>query len=95
MATHAANHPTARHLCASLDSINPKDLYKEDDLDVLLASPECTHHSIERGGKPIKDQSRSTAWCVTRWAEALRPKRILVEKFERKQSSRFFKSLHI
>lgn len=25
------------------------------------------------------DQSRATAWCVTRWAEALRPRMILVE----------------
>jgi DNA (cytosine-5)-methyltransferase 1 len=77
--THTANHPAARHLCASVDSLNPRALYKEDELDVLWASPECTHHSIARGGKPINDQSRASAWCVTRWAEALRPKVILVE----------------
>ena len=29
--------------------------------------------------KPINDQSRATAWCVVRWAEALRPDVILVE----------------
>ena len=39
----------------------------------------CTHHSIARGGRPINDQSRATAWCVTRWAEALQPNVILVE----------------
>jgi DNA (cytosine-5)-methyltransferase 1 len=77
--THTANHPAARHLCASVDSLNPRSLYKENELDVLWASPECTHHSIARGGKPINDQSRASAWCVTRWAEALRPKVILVE----------------
>jgi DNA (cytosine-5)-methyltransferase 1 len=79
VATHSANHPGARHLCASLDSLNPRDLYKEGELDLLWASPECTHHSVARGGKPINDQSRATAWCVTRWAEALRPDVILVE----------------
>lgn len=79
IATHQANHPDSRHLCTSLDNINPLHLYKEDELDVLWASPECTHHSCARGGKPINDQSRSTAWCVVRWAEALRPKHILVE----------------
>ena len=79
VATHTANHPKSRHLCASLDSINPRDLYKEGELDLLWASPECTHHSIARGGKPINDQSRATAWCVVRWAEALRPNIILVE----------------
>jgi DNA (cytosine-5)-methyltransferase 1 len=77
--THTANHPAARHLCARVDDINPRSLYKENQLDILWASPECTHHSIARGGKPINDQSRATAWCVTRWAEALRPKVILVE----------------
>lgn len=77
--THTANHPEARHLCASVDSLNPRHLFGEGDLDVLWASPECTHHSRARGGKPMQDQSRATAWCVTRWAEALRPGIVLVE----------------
>lgn len=79
VATHSANHPGARHLCASLDSLNPRDLFAEGGLNLLWASPECTHHSIARGGRPVSDQSRATAWCVVRWAEALRPPTILVE----------------
>lgn len=79
IATHTANHPGSRHLCTGLDAVNPRDLYKEGELDLLWASPECTHHSVARGGKPINDQSRATAWCVVRWAEALRPPVILVE----------------
>jgi DNA (cytosine-5)-methyltransferase 1 len=86
VATHAANHPGARHLCASLDALNPRDLYREGELDLLWASPECTHHSVARGGKPVNDQSRATAWCVTRWAEALRPAVILVENVPEFQS---------
>jgi DNA (cytosine-5)-methyltransferase 1 len=77
--THTANHPGARHLCTGIDSINPRELFGEGQLDMLWASPECTHHSIARGGKPINDQSRATAWCVVRWAEALRPPIILIE----------------
>jgi DNA (cytosine-5)-methyltransferase 1 len=77
--THSANHPAARHLCTSIDNINPRDLYGQGELDMLWASPECTHHSVARGGRPIHDQSRATAWCVARWAEALRPPIILVE----------------
>ncbi len=77
--THTLNHPEARHLCASLDALNPRDYFKTGELDLLLASPECTHHSVARGGKPIRDQSRATAWCVIRWAEALLPKEIIVE----------------
>lgn len=79
VATHAANHPTARHLCASIDSLNPLHLFSEGELDILWASPECTHHSRARGGRPMRDQSRATAWCVTRWAEALRPSIVMVE----------------
>jgi DNA (cytosine-5)-methyltransferase 1 len=79
IATHSKNHPNARHLCTSIDDINPRHLFKEGELEILWASPECTHHSTARGGKPINDQSRATAWCVIRWAEALRPNIILVE----------------
>lgn len=86
IATHTANHASARHLCTNLDVVNPRELYREGELDVLWASPECTHHSIARGGKPINDQSRSTAWCVVRWAEALRPNIILVENVKEFES---------
>jgi DNA (cytosine-5)-methyltransferase 1 len=82
VATHSTNHPAARHLCASVDDVNPRSLYREGELDVLWASPECCHHSRARGGRPVNEQSRATAHCVTRWAEALRPPVILVENVE-------------
>jgi DNA (cytosine-5)-methyltransferase 1 len=77
--THTANHPNARHLCASVDSLNPRHLFGDGELNILWGSPECTHHSRARGGKPMLDQSRATAWCVTRWAEALLPEIIFIE----------------
>lgn len=77
--THQANHPGARHLCTGVDNINPRDLYAEDELDVLIASPECTHHSTARGGRPVNEQSRATAMCVIRWAETMRPPIIMIE----------------
>lgn len=79
VATHTANHPGARHRCASVDSLNPRELYGKTRLDGLWASPECTHHSTARGGAPVNDQSRATAWCVVRWAEALQPGIVWVE----------------
>ena len=79
IATHTVNHPHARHLCTSVDDIDPQKLFKEGELDILWASPACQHHSVARGGKPVNDQSRATAWCVVRWAESLRPNVILVE----------------
>lgn len=77
--THKANHPTARHYCTGVDNINPRELYTDGKLDVLVASPECTHFSTARGGRPVNEQSRATAMCVIRWAEALRPPVIIIE----------------
>lgn len=78
VATHLSNHPEARHLCTGIDEVDPRKVCP-DGLDYLWASPECTHHSRARGGKPMSDQSRATAYCVPRWAEALRPHTIFVE----------------
>ncbi len=79
VATHERNHPGSRHFCVSVDDLNPRSIYAPGELDLLWASPECTHHSRARGGKPMSDQSRATGHCVTRWAEALQPSTILVE----------------
>ena len=76
--THATNHPDARHLCTTLDAVDPRKACPER-LDLLIASPECTHHSNARGGKPRQEQSRASAWKVVDWAAALRPREILVE----------------
>lgn len=77
--THQKNHPDARHYCVDLDAARPVDLVPEGQLDLLMASPECTHHSRARGGKPIHDQSRMSAWHVLRWATDLYIRRILIE----------------
>ena len=52
IATHSANHPNARHLCESLDNVDPRKAVPGGRLHLLAASPECTHHSNARGGKP-------------------------------------------
>lgn len=78
ISSHSANHPDVRHICASIDHVDPRD-FCDMKLDVLAASPECVFHSNARGGQPVDDQRRATAWCVPRWDEALRPKWIVVE----------------
>lgn len=77
--THAANHPWADHLCESLDNVDPRKLVPGGRLHLMVASPECAHHSLARGGKPCSDQSRATAWHILRWAEALYVEAILIE----------------
>jgi len=79
ISTHSQNHPYARHICETLDSVDPRKVVPGGRLDILWASPECTHHSRARGGKPCSDQSRASAWHVVRWADALYIKNIIVE----------------
>lgn len=79
IATFGHNHQGHRGLLTNVNTVNPRDLYQPGELGVLWASPECTHHSNARGGKPINEQSRATAWCVLNWASALQPPVILVE----------------
>jgi DNA (cytosine-5)-methyltransferase 1 len=77
--THTRNHQWARHLCADLSTVDPNKAIPGGRLDLLIASPECTHHSIARGGKPCSDQSRASAWHVLHWVERLRVERVLIE----------------
>lgn len=77
--THRANHPGARHVCATLENVDPRKEIKSGCLDILVASPECTHHSIARGGRPVNDQLRASAWNVLRWVELLKIDNILIE----------------
>jgi len=77
--THTLNHPGVQHLCESLDNLNPRKVVPEGHLNILVASPECTHHSRARGGRPMSDQSRASAFHILRWAEALRIDNILIE----------------
>jgi DNA (cytosine-5)-methyltransferase 1 len=84
--THSANHPGANHFCQSLADLDPKRAVPGGKLDLLVASPECTHHSVARGGKPVNDQSRASAYCVHRWCAALDVKRVLIENVPEFQS---------
>ena len=77
--THRRNHPWAEHLCADLGSVDPNRVVPGGCLRLLVASPECTHHSVARGGKPRNEQSRASAWHVLHWAERLRIENILIE----------------
>ena len=79
IATHEASHKFAHHLCENLDNVDPRKVFPSEKIDLLVASPECTHFSGARGGKPKSDQSRASGWHVLRWAEALNPDAIIVE----------------
>lgn len=77
--THSLNHPRARHYVQDIATVRPHLIVPEGYLDLLMASPTCTHHSIARGGKPTSDQQRSDPWHVITWLTELRVKRIIIE----------------
>lgn len=74
--THSRNFPHAKHVNSRLDQTSPGECGK---IDLLFASPECTHHSRARGGRPTSDQQRSGAWDVMKWIEHHRPSWVVVE----------------
>ncbi|ACI55723.1 C-5 cytosine-specific DNA methylase [Rhizobium leguminosarum bv. trifolii WSM2304] len=77
--THQRNFPEARHYIQDIATVRPHILVPEGYLDLLMASPTCTHHSVARGGKPTSDQQRSDPWHIVTWLTELRVKRIIIE----------------
>jgi DNA (cytosine-5)-methyltransferase 1 len=77
--THAANHPSADHLCQSVEHIDPTKAVPGKRVNLLWASPECTHHSVARGGRPRSDQSRASAWLILKWLSDLYVERVIIE----------------
>src|SRR5689334_10875540 len=78
--TYAANFGEAASKCLRLhEASKPSDLGDIGNIDLLLASPECTHHTCARGSKPRDDMSRRTANYVIKFAADLRPRWVVIE----------------
>ncbi len=82
IAMHQANHPHTRHLCESVWKVDPVEVCGGRPVGLAWFSPDCTHHSRAKGGKPRSRKLRGLAWLVTRWAKAVRPRVILLENVE-------------
>ncbi|MEL6110396.1 MAG: DNA cytosine methyltransferase, partial [Planctomycetota bacterium] len=74
--THSRNFPKAKHVQTELRWVRPTEC---DPINMLFASPECTHHSRARGGRPTTDQQRAGAWELLPWIEHHRPSFVVVE----------------
>lgn len=79
IAVHTANHPATRHLTTDVFEVDPLEATGGRPVDVLWASPDCTHFSVAKGGKPRKQGIRSLAEVVVQWASSVRPSVIFVE----------------
>lgn len=76
---HEANHPFTKHYCENIFEVDPLEATQGRQVGLLWASPDCTHFSRAKGGKPVKKEIRGLAWVVTKWAGAVRPRVIILE----------------
>lgn len=85
--THNTNFPNADHDCADVSQVRPA---RYPTTDILIASPECTNHSLAKMHKKVvtlwdatgdeaADRSRATMWDVPRFAEIHRYKIVITE----------------
>lgn len=74
------NFPEAHVFEQDLRILTPEQvLEKTGPIDLLISSPECTHHTCARGAKPRSKESKDTAFQVIRYAEAMKPRWITLE----------------
>lgn len=78
--TYKTNFPGAEVLESKLERISPRRLRDEiGDIELLLASPECTNHTPAKGSAPRSERSKETALQTIRYARAFRPRWIVME----------------
>ncbi len=77
------NFPNTRFYSQDLSQLKRADLRQIREeigpVDLILASPECTSHSVARGGKPKDEESLRLSWSVWRFAAVFRPRWIVIE----------------
>jgi DNA (cytosine-5)-methyltransferase 1 len=75
---HARNHRGTLHLCEDVFQVTPFRPRRRS-IDLLWASPNCTHFSRAKGGQPKDTGIRLLAWVVVEWARAVHPRVIALE----------------
>lgn len=60
-------------------SSGPSKCIQADNIELLIASPECTNHSPAKGSKPRCENSKGTSHYVLNFARKLRPRWIVLE----------------
>jgi len=77
------NFPEARFYEVDLAALSHTDIRRIRDeigpIDLILASPECTSHSVARGASPKDKASLRLSWNVWRFARVFQPRWVVVE----------------
>ena len=77
--TMRKNHPLIDTKRMSIEEAVPADLVPGGEVDLLWASPSCTHHSRAKGGKPRQNQLRAQPELILTWLDQLFVRRVIVE----------------
>ena len=79
---HAANHPETLHLREDVWQVRPRKVCAGRRVRLAWFSPDCTHHSKAKGGKPRQKKIRGLCWVAVRWGRDVRPDCIMLENVE-------------
>ncbi len=79
IAMHKANHPDTKHYCENVWDVDPIEACNGRKVGLAWFSPDCTHFSRAKGGKPVDKNIRGLAWITLRWAYMVRPRVIMLE----------------
>jgi DNA (cytosine-5)-methyltransferase 1 len=85
LAMHEANHPETNHILSDVFEVDPFEVCAGRPIDAAWFSPDCTHFSRAKGGKPRSKKIRALAWVVLKWASLpawQRPRVIFLENVE-------------
>lgn len=78
--TYKSNFPDATAVTLRLSRASGlANLGQIGDIDMILASPECTNHTCAKGAAPRDENSKLTARYVLRFAKELKPRWVVVE----------------
>ena len=79
---HEQNHPFTKHYCENVFDVEPLEATQGRPVGLFWLSPDCTHFSKAKGGKPVKKEIRGLAWIAVKWAASVRPRVIMLENVE-------------
>ena len=78
--TFKSNFPKATVVNTALSSRSGVEtIGSVGQIDLILASPECTNHTCAKGNAPRDEASKGTARYVVRFAKQLRPRFVVIE----------------
>ncbi len=86
LAMHRVNHPETLHIVEDVWHVDFKSICAGRPIGLLWLSPDCTHFSKAKGGKPREKELRGLAWVSLKWVKSLpvwqRPRVIALENVE-------------